>query len=283
VEIPTSFPADTKPSLVEALAVWVLYALVLIPVGITYARVPPDMLYAVSGSGAEGGATRALVVLAGPFAPLAAALAVVAAARLRRIFGWFFTAAAAVLCLTPAWPGVMRRHDLDLRWANAPALLGVALAMVLTLVAARARRIGRAAKWRRGDWLRVGLALVLLVWALPWLVAEIGVYPDRVPGLERVHLGHHEGLDGVLLALSVLAVSRAVPLIRRPVGDLLALYLAMILVYGLADAFADGWHEQIVERGWTSWRPPDLLVPHASPAWAALVLCAVSVAPLLRR
>ena len=278
-----SSPADTNPSLVEALGVWTLYALVLIPVGITYARVPPEKLYAVSGSGAEGGVTRALVVLAGPFAPLAAALAVVAAARLGDAAGWFLAIAAVALCLTPAWPGVMRRDDLDLRWANAPALVGVGLALTLMLVAARERGIGRAAEWRRGDWVRVGVALVLLVWTVPWLIAEIGVCPDRVPGVERVHLGHHEGFDGALLALSVLAVSRAVPVIRRPVGDLLALYLAMILVYGLADAFADGWHEQIVRRGGTSWRPPDLLVPHASLAWAVLVLCAAIVAPLLRR
>ena len=58
--------------------------------------------------------------------------------------------------------------------------------------------------------------------------------------------GHHHGLDGVLLALSALLLSRMqVTRLRAVVGA----YLALMLAYGLANAVQDAWLEQVVKRG----------------------------------
>jgi hypothetical protein len=88
-----------------------------------------------------------------------------------------------------------------------------------------------------------------------------------------VHAGHHHGLDGVLLALSALALSRMrLTRLRIAVGA----YLALMLAYGVANAVQDCWLEQVVKRGWTSREIPSLIVPKASLGWAAIVLAAVA-------
>jgi hypothetical protein len=85
-------------------------------------------------------------------------------------------------------------------------------------------------------------------------------------------------MDGALLALAALALSRVVADVRPGLlrGGL-ALYLALMVAYGLANAVQDFWLEQLVKRGATSLEIPSLIVPKATPAWAALVGAALLI------
>jgi hypothetical protein len=160
------------------------------------------------------------------------------------------------------------------------------------------RKLGRLVWSERqsGDRLRVAVAVVALVVALPWLAAELGFFLDRVPLVGRVyqtrkiwwetptlhhliptvHHGHHHGMDGVLLLLTALLLSRVVPSVRRRwVRVSLSAYLALMVTYAIGNIANDAWHEQIVKRGWTSWLVPDVAVPKATVAWGVIVLGAV--------
>jgi hypothetical protein len=172
---------------------------------------------------------------------------------------------------------------------NAIAAVGVVLAIALTVVVARAGGLSRSS-WQRSDWVRIGLACVLLVAALPWLSADLGLYSNGVPLLGRlfqsgqflherpglptfapaVHHGHHHGMDGVLLVLTVLLLSRRLG--RR---DALAAYLSLMFCYGIANVANDFWIEQVVKRGWTSWEIPNVTEPRVSVAWSLIVIAAV--------
>ncbi len=186
--------------------------------------------------------------------------------------------------------------DLDARPINALPAVGVALSAVLTIVAVRGggvRRLGR----RSGDAARAGAAVALLVLSLPWLLADLGVYVGDVPLLGRgflskevppgetlpaVHLGHHHGLDGVLLALTAVLLTRCLGVVAHDaIRRALAWYLPVLLVYGLANAAQDFWLEQVVKRGWAPDAFPSLLCPTLSPAWAAMLLAAVILHALL--
>jgi hypothetical protein len=99
-----------------------------------------------------------------------------------------------------------------------------------------------------------------------------------------VHHGHHHGLDGFLLTATALLLSRLVGSIRRPLlRTLTALYLALLLVYGLTNQVQDLWTEQIVKRGWTSWEIPNVLHPSLSAAWAAMIGCGLVIYALFLR
>jgi hypothetical protein len=85
-------------------------------------------------------------------------------------------------------------------------------------------------------------------------------------------------MDGVLLALAALALSRTVPLARpRWLRWSLGFYVALMLVYGLANALQDFWLEQLVKRGTTSLELPTMTVPKASWAWGAILLTALLI------
>jgi hypothetical protein len=135
-----------------------------------------------------------------------------------------------------------------------------------------------------------------VIMSVPWILAGVGVYTGDVPvlddvyvskavaptpgepGSRAVHLGNHEGIDGVLLAATAFALRR--PLRRmRPTAarPLLGAYLALIAVYGLAVAADDFWIEQLQKRGTVSAGLPYVLKPGLRPAWAALVTVAVLV------
>ena len=122
-----------------------------------------------------------------------------------------------------AWPGVVDQDDLDARLVNAIPALGVALALGLT-VAARRAGWGVAAACRSTACGSV--AVVVLVLSIPWIAASsassfptasssCGVSRPDTDGLPiaAVHLGHHHGFDGALVALSALLLSR--PRLRR--------------------------------------------------------------------
>ena len=269
------------PGLREAFVAWAAWGVVGIAVWVTYARVPADELYNVSGTGFAAGAGRALVFLDWPVALAAVGLSVVAAERLLggplTRAGRVTTVAAATtaigLCATIGLPGVLDPNDLDARPANVPAAVGVLLALVVTLAALRLRGSGPWARLTRGDWIAVALAPPALVLSVPWILAGLGVHTS-----DAVHLGNHEGIDGVLLAATAFALRRPLRRMRRtPLRPLLGAYLAVIAVYGLAVAADDFWIEQLHKRGTVSHALPYVLKPGPRPAWAALLAMAAAV------
>ncbi len=266
------------PGLQEALLAWAAFAVVAAGIWVTYARLPAADLYNVSGTGFVAGAGRTLVFLDWPVALAAVALAAVAAERLLagplapagRIATTAAALASAALCATIGLPGVLDPNDLDARPANVPAALGVGLALTLTLAAARQRGVGTPTPLTRGDRLALAAAPVVLLLSIPWILAGVGVEMTAA-----VHLGNHEGIDGVLLAATAFGLRR--PLRRmRPtlVRPLTGAYLALIATYGLAVAADDFWIEQVQRRGMVEHGLPYVLKPGPRPAWAALLAAA---------
>lgn len=269
---------------------------------VTYWRLPAAELYNVDEEGLARGAGRALVFLNYPTALVAVALLAIVADRLRSRTATAAAVAAALLCATVVWPGVVEQSDLDAKPVNAAAGIGVLAAAALTAVAVARGGIGEVRAFGGWDLARVAFAAVLVAASLPWIAADVGFYVDSIPGLgalflsgelrpepghpelTAVHLGHHHGMDGTLLALSALALSRVVSqLSKRVLRTAFALYLSLMLAYGLANAVQDFWLEQLVKRGATSLEIPSLIVPKASAAWAALVAAALLIHFAARR
>jgi hypothetical protein len=275
----------------EILVVWALFAVVTVEV-VTYSRLPPEQLYHVSGTGIEGGLSRALVFVNFPVA--LAAIAVLAMLY-ERVSHRILVVVAALLCAVVVWPGVVRESNLDARLINALPALGVLLALLLTFEVARRGGISRRA-WRGADWVRLAVAVVLLVLAIPWLAADLGFYSNGIPvvgslfqsgeylpkrpGLPSfapaVHHGQHHGMEGVLLVLTALLLSRRLADVhRRGLRNLLAAYLALMFCYGIGNIANDFWIEQVVKRGWTNWEIPNVLQPRVTIAWSVIVIAAV--------
>ena len=286
-----------KPGLREVYVVWLLFALAAVAVFVTYWRLPPSELWKVTHSGLAGGAGRAFVFLSYSAALAAIAVVAIVVDRLQDRRAVLLGIVSVVLCATVAIPGVQTPNDLDAKWANLPAVLGVAIAALLTAWAAARGRAEEVHTTRAGDLARLGTTLVVLFFATPYIAAELGFFLNGVPLLgwifqtgqlrpepgggaahAAVHHGHHHGLDGFLLAVTALLLSRLLGGIRRHgLRALTAAYLSLMLVYGLANMANDLWTEQVVKRDWTSWQIPDVLSPSLSAAWAAIVACAVVV------
>jgi hypothetical protein len=246
---------------------------------VTYSRLPPEETYHVSRDGLAGGLSRVLVALNFPIA--LAAIGVVGVLLERGAPRWLGVLAIA-LCAVTAWPGLVDQDDLDARLGNVVPALGVALAAGLT---AWARPHASLAPPQRFDRARVLIAAVVLLGSVPWLFAEAGFHApdpmlaDEVPPGEvsaAVHLGHHHGTDGASLMLVALLLSR----VAR--SGLLQAYLALMLVYGLANVLQDFWLEQVVKRGTTDVEVPSVLVPSVSVGWALLLAAAAAVFALTR-
>jgi hypothetical protein len=198
---------------------------------------------------------------------------------------------------------VQTESHLDPKWANLPAVLGVAIGFALTLWASHSGRPELPRATRRGDIARLIVGGISLFFAAPYIAAELGFFLDDVPVLgwifetgairaepgsgqlhAAVHHGHHHGLDGFLLAATALLLSRLVGAIRRPIlRSVAAVYLALLLVYGLTNQAQDLWTEQVVKRGWTNWEIPEVLHPSASAAWAAMIACGLAIYALFLR
>jgi hypothetical protein len=275
--------------------VWALFALDALAVVITYARLPVEDLYHVSERGLAAGVSRALVFSNFPLAFAAIAIIWLSVAVLTDPASgggsnrWLFPVAIAgtAFCLFAALPGVVDQGDLDARTVNLVPAAGVAIAIVLSILAMRAETSRARLEWTIRD--KVGLAIMalLLVISLPWILADFGVYIDDVPILGRaffaslvpegetlaaVHLGHHHGLDGFLFVTSALALGRALrTLSRRPLTSAIGAYLAFMFGYGLANLANDAWLEQVVKRGWAEYRIPSFLRPELSSAWLLLI------------
>jgi hypothetical protein len=287
-----------RPGLVEALAVWGGFALVALAIVITYARLPAEELYNTDVEGLRGGFGRALVFLNFPTGLVVPAVVAVVAARAGSRVVDGLALVAVVLAVTMALPGVVEEGDLDAKAVNVVPALGVALALALTLLVALREGVGRAPRAIRFDRIRIVLGVLLTLMAVPWFAAELGFYAgfgglfmsDEVipepahPNIRAVHLGHHHGLDGVLLALSALLLTRELGLVARRGLRLAATgYLSLLLVYGLANALQDFWLEQLYKRGTTSFKLPGMVRPDLGPEWLGIALAAALVYTILVR
>ena len=81
-------PPPRFPPQGEAVTVWLLWALVLVAIAVTYTRLDPEQLYHVSREGLDGGLSRVLVALNFPIALVAIALVLVALDALPRRAWW---------------------------------------------------------------------------------------------------------------------------------------------------------------------------------------------------
>ena len=282
----------------EALAVWAMWTVVLATILVTYWRLEPDTadatddLYHVSGNGIVGGLSRVLVELNFPVA-LVAILVVLLALDALSSAAWALAGPAIALCAVVAWPGVVDQDDLDARLVNTIPALGVGLALGLTVAA------GRRAGWSVAgrlplDPVRLGIAVVVLVLSIPWIAAELGVFlPDGVFIMRRVapdtdglpiaavHLGHHHGFDGALVALSALLLSR--PRLRRgTTARVTVAVTALALAYGIVNCVQDAWNEQLVKRGTLDWKIPGAILPSLSWIWLVILVLAALTALALR-
>ena len=270
-----------RPLAREPLLVWAIFGLVAAEVFATYSRDPLRDLYHVSGTGPAAGLGRVLVLSNFPTALVALPIIALVTPRSLRLVG----VTAAVLCGAVFWPGIVEQADLDAKWANAIPAAGVAVAVALTIGRARA---GIAAPVRRrGDTVRATVAAALLVVSLPWIAADLGLsFGDMSAwwaplGQARlhhaVHHGHHHGMDGTLLVLGALLLSRVLgqvpPRLRTTVG----LYLGVLVTYGVGNVLNDAWYEQLVKRGWVSFSMPGVLLPEANLPWALILVVGLGI------
>src|SRR5438105_5517881 len=231
-----------------------MYLFVTAEVFATYSRLPVHELYHVSRNGRTAGAGRALVFLNWPVALAALPMlaVVVSAARSRVVSA--LAAVAAVLCGGVFWPGMVDQADLDAKWGNAIAAAGSGLAVGLTGYVLL-RRGGLGPRTRApGDRARTAIVVALVLVSLPWLAADLGFLIGRWPvfgsiyysdewyapfGHARVHYavhaGHHHGMDGTLLAVTAILLSRTLGRVGPLVRGVLGAYLALMLVYGLGN------------------------------------------------
>ncbi len=273
---------------------WALLAADVLAILVVYSVVDPSELQAVTRSGLLGGLSRALVQLDFPCVAGAAIPIVLLALDVLPRRAWFVGTPAIALCAVIAWPGVLDQDDLDARWINVVPAVGVVLTVGLTVAAARVAGTAFAPR-RRGDPVRVAVAVVTILVSLPWIGAEVGWHlPQGIfmttkfyaepgePPTAAVHLGHHHGWTGALLVLAALLLSRA--RLQNPrLGMAFSLLLSLGLAYGTAILLNDFWHEQIVKRGWTTWEFPSALQPSLSAIWALVlvvagILCAAGFA-----
>jgi len=275
----------------EALCTWGIWAALAAAVLVTYSWVDPAETYHVSGEGLVGGSSRALTFVNFPLALVAIALALVAMAVLP-VAAWWAAGPAIALCATIPW--FVDQDDLDARWVNAIPALGVLVAIALTVAATR--RAGASLAPRRPwDGWRVILTIVVVLASLPWITAELGFHfpGDFFTGEElgrekdgtmiaAVHLGHHHGMDGAVLFMTALLLSRVfVPWTRLRIVTFA--YVGLMLAYGGVNFVQDAWNEQIVKRGWTDASIPSALLPSLTPIWGVVIgLAILSTLVLLR-
>jgi hypothetical protein len=264
----------------EALAVWVVWAVTLVLVVVTYSRIDADELYHVHGHGIRLGLSRAVVHTNWPFALVAIVLVLVAMRSLPSR-AWWLAGASIALCAT--MPLFVRQAHLNARWGNAIPAAGVALALGLTIAATR--RSGRSFEPRLpGDLVRIVIAAVVLVLSLPWIAAELGFHlpggvfmsdePFPVGNVRfeaAVHLGEHHGWHGALLLLAGLALSRVQADGR--LGMALLIATAALVGYGTINAVQDFWNEQLFKRGTVGGTMPSALYPGLK--WVTLATVAI--------
>lgn len=284
-----------RPLPVEVVVLWVLLAVVATEILTTYTRVPAAELYYVTGSGLGLAIRQTLLFVGFPAGLVAVLLAGVSADRRSPRAALLLTAVMAVAAITAVVGAGVDEVDADVRTISILAVGGVAIAAALSMAAAR----GGLAPLRRlpGDRLRVIAALALALLAIPWMLADLGFAVDQVPGLNRVfiseavrpdpgrplpfsavHDGHHHGMDGVLLAWSALLGSRLLAgLGTARLRGALGPYVALLLVFGTANAAQDFWTEQVVKRGLVSYELPRFTAVSVDVKWLLLLVITIGV------
>jgi hypothetical protein len=271
--------------------VWSLFAIVAVEILVTYSRLPASELYHVSGSGLRGGASRALVFLNFPLALVSIAIAAFLYPGQRTWRGRALAIGGVALAGVVFWPGVVKESDLDARWINVLPAIGVGAILALTVATAAGSGHLAPSPVQSWDRVRLVVAAAVLILAVPWLAAELGLFFNGSPVLgtlyqsgelrslphttglhPAVHHGHHHGMDGTLLVLSALLLSRLLsPLAPRGLRLFVGGYLALMLCYGAGNIANDFWIEQVVKRGWTGWQIPEVTTPAANGGWAVIV------------
>jgi hypothetical protein len=141
---------------------------------------------------------------------------------------------------------------------------------------------------------RATIAAVLLLVSIPWIAADLGFFlPDGVFIMRRValdtnglpiaavHLGHHHGMDGTLVALSAILLSR--PRLRRgATASVTVAVTSLAFAYGIVNCVQDAWNEQLVKRGTLHWQAPSAILPSLSWIWLVILVLAALTALTLR-
>lgn len=283
----------------ELIAVWTVFLVVAVAIVVTYSRLPAADLYHVSGTGLEAGLGRLLVWLNYPLALVALPATLLLVDRFDTAAARLIGAAGVVMSAVVFWPGVVDQSDLDARAINVVPATGTLIAVGLTVVLLARSGISRAPRpfGIRGDRVRLAIVIVLPFLAVPWLLADLGFSLDGVPvlgiiwqtgelrsqpGVEglhpAVHHGHHHGMDGVLLTVTALLLSRrTAEIVGAGVRRATVAFLSLMLAYGLFQMANDFWLEQIVKRKWTSWEIPDVTRPSVSVGWALIIASAIAI------
>jgi hypothetical protein len=274
-----------RPGRRELIGVGALYLAVLVATVVTYARIPSEDLYNVSVDGLAGGLGRGLVELNFPDALIAVPLALIAVDVLRTPWAFGVGAVAIAASLVTVVPGVVDQGDLDARPVNVIPAAGVVATVVLLV--ASLPRLTRATPRLPGDPARAVLVVLLAVGVVPYVFAELGFYapdplladePSPHEDIAAVHYGSHEGMDGALLALAALALSRLTPWFTgKRAAAVTSALLAFLLAYGFGNLLEDDWLEQVVKRGWTEHAIPSVVRPQLSVAWLLIAAAAVAV------
>ena len=277
-------------------AVWAAVVAITIAVVATYALLPASDFYHVSHEGLAGGTSRALVYSNFPVSLVGLALIGVSLILLHshpeRGLLAVAGAVGAVLCLVTVAPGVVKQSDLDARLINVVPFIGSVIAVALTVLAMREPAAEQTIHSTWKDRVGFGIVIVLTVVALPWILADVGVYIGDIPGLgsifyskqipagetlRAVHLGHHHGLDGLLFAFVAVVIGRVVRS-QEPAAlvNAMAAYCGLMLSYGIANVANDAWLEQVVKRGWTEWEIPSFLSLDPSLGWGVVLIGAAA-------
>jgi hypothetical protein len=271
---------------------WLVYLVIIPPALITYTRLPPLSTYHFNATGfVGGGLSRTLTELNYPVAMAAIPLAAISFARLGGRRAGVAAIASVALCLFAFVPGVVSVSDLTARWINAPAAIGCAIALGISVAASRAVGASIAPGRTRWDTLRLCLGVALAVWSVPWLFAAFGSYASDAPlighlyrahqptpgepALASVHMGLHEGLAGSQMAITALLLSRTLRTFGGRLRTAVSLYLGLLFCYGGIVALNDGWNEQLVKRGTVDFQLPYLLTPKVEIGWGLLLVAAV--------
>jgi hypothetical protein len=288
---------------------WAPFLITVIAIVITYSRLPVESFYHVSVDGLAGGLGRALVHLNFPVSIAAIALLGVAVLRIRQS-GRVTTPAASrrltiiagigtLLCLVTGVPGVVDNGDLDAKPINIVPAIGILIALGLSVVSLRLPFRYQRIPWTTRDRVSVGIIAVLFLAALPWMLADWGVYIGDIPLLDRifmskqipngetlraVHLGHHHSLDGFYFMVAALLLGRVLRQdLTSRLASILRGYLGLMFANGFLNMAEDFWLEQVVKRGWTSQELPHFLLPALSVGWALIIAGAIVAWALLFR